>query len=93
MLTKGAETKAVIMRTILQLYWLCMITLKIRKGFSAIFLTDNFICTASQTVVNIYSILGIYISVLVKCECVCYCAYFINANKLYVHVCVLRGLT
>ena len=24
------------------------------------------------------------------CECVCYCAYFINENKLYVHVCVLE---
>ena len=24
------------------------------------------------------------------CECVCYCAYFINVNKLYVHVCVME---
>ena len=24
------------------------------------------------------------------CECVCYCAYFYYANKLYVHVCVLE---
>ena len=31
-----------------------------------------------------------YVSVLVKCECVCYCAYFINVNKLYVHLCVME---
>ena len=31
-----------------------------------------------------------YVSVLVMCECVCYRAYFINVNKLYVHVCVLE---
>ena len=24
------------------------------------------------------------------CDCVCYCTYFINVNKLYVHVCVLE---
>ena len=31
-----------------------------------------------------------YVSVLVMCECVCYCSYFINVNKLYVNVCVLE---
>ena len=30
------------------------------------------------------------VSVLVMCKCVCYCAYFINVNKLYLHVCVLE---
>ena len=29
-------------------------------------------------------------SVLVMCECVCYCADFINVNKLYVPVCALE---
>ena len=31
-------------------------------------------------------------TVLVTCECFCYCAraYFISVNKLYVHVCVLE---
>ena len=32
------------MWTILQLYWLCMITLKIQKGFSTIYLTTDFKC-------------------------------------------------
>ena len=32
------ETQTLTMWTILQLYWLCMITLKIQKGFSTIYL-------------------------------------------------------
>ena len=42
-----------------------------------------------QSIVNIKRILGMSLY-WVMCECVCYCAYFINVNKLYVHVCVLE---
>ena len=31
-----------------------------------------------------------YLSVLAMCECICCCVFFINVNKLYVHVYVLE---
>ena len=83
------ETRTLTIWTILQLYWLCIITLKILKGFSTIYLLIcNVIHYFSKYCINLqYSW---YVSVLVMCECVCYCAYFINVNKLHVHVCVLE---
>ena len=35
------ETQTLTMWTILQLYWLCMITLKIQEGFSTIYLLTD----------------------------------------------------
>ena len=83
------ETKT--LWTILQLYWLFMITgtLKIQKGFSTIYLLIcNVICYFSKYCKYLQN--SWYVSSLVICECVSYCAYFINVNKLYVHVCVLE---
>ena len=72
-----------------KLYWLCMITLKIQKGFSTIYLLIcNVIYYFSNYCKNLQN--SWYVSVLVMCERVCYCAYFINVNKLYVHMCVLE---
>ena len=88
-MTLHLATKTLTMWTILQLYWLCMITLKIQKGFSTIYLLIcNVIYYFSMYCKYLQN--SWYVSVLVMCECVCYCAYSINVNKLYVHVCVLE---
>ena len=63
--------------------------IKNQKGFSTIYLLICYViyyfskyCKHLQN--------SWYVSALVMCECVCYCAYFINVNKLYVHVFVLE---
>ena len=67
-----------------------MITLKIQKGFSTIYLLIyNVIYYFSKYCISLQN--SWYVSVLVMCECVCYCAYFINVNKIYVHVCACFG--
>ena len=82
------ETQTLTMWTILHVYRLCMITLKIQKGFSTIYLLIYNVYYFSKYCINLQN--SWYVSVLVMCECVCYCAYFINVNKLHLHVCVLE---
>ena len=76
-------TQTLTMWTILQLYWLCTITLKIQKGFSTIYLQIcNVIYITFQSIVkNLQN--SWYVSVLVMCECVCYCSYFTLTKDVY----------
>ena len=78
--------------TILQLYWLCMITLKMQKGFSTIYpLIYNVIYYFSKYCIDLQN--SWYVFVLMMCECVLLLCLLYQCKQIIcacVCVCVLE---